>query len=68
MPCVQVVFGAVVEASCCKKKKAWKVDADDIDFDELEPDLQIDEEWQHLGELLLLLPFLLFLLLSRIIF
>ena len=28
------------------------MDVDDIDFDELEPDLEMDEEWQHLGELL----------------
>lgn len=51
----KVLFGAVVTASCCKKRSAWVIDSDDIDFDELEPDLEMDEEWQHLGKLLFLL-------------
>ncbi|XP_063886174.1 polycystin-1-like protein 2 isoform X1 [Scylla paramamosain] len=48
---LMVLFGAVVEASCCKRKKSLQVDVDDIDFDELEPDLEMDEEWQHLEPL-----------------
>lgn len=46
----QVLLGAALGAAFCKRKEARDVDADDIDFDEVDPDLEMDEEWQHLGK------------------
>ncbi|KAK4321943.1 hypothetical protein Pmani_007294 [Petrolisthes manimaculis] len=47
---LMVVLGAVVVAYCCRRSNATRVDADDVDFDEVLPDLELDEEWQHMGE------------------
>lgn len=61
-----MLFAAAVTATCCKRKEFWSVDTDDIDFDEVEPDLEMDEEWQHLGEFFLEVFSYVFLLVTQI--
>ncbi|CAL4232695.1 unnamed protein product, partial [Meganyctiphanes norvegica] len=43
---LMVIFGAALLSLCCKKQLI-QVDADDIDYDEAEPELYYDEEWLH---------------------